>query len=234
MRAHFALALLAAAPPALAASPDEAAQAKAAYDEGAKAFRGQDYETALAHFERAHALDPSPILLYNMARANEELGRPAASIERFEQYLEASPDASDRADVERRIRVMRAIVDNIESNDRVALTATEVPPADPISLRPFAYGAFAAGAVMAVVWIVGVVNLDGARSDFANADTVREKQQAEDDGRSAAITANVGWITSAMLLGAGGVLWALEPERPPGPMGPPAGTEVFFGWSTTW
>lgn len=233
MRAHFALALLAAAPPALAVSPDDAAVAKAAYDEGVGAFRGQDYETALAHFERAYALDPSPILLYNMARANEELGRPAASIERFEQYLEAAPDASDRGDVERRVRVMRAIVENIEQNDRVALTATEVPPA-PTSLRPFAYGALAAGAVMAVVWIVGVVNLDGARSDFASADTVREKQRAEDDGRSAAITANVGWITSAMLLGAGGVLWALEPERPPGPMGPPAGAEVFLGWSTTW
>lgn len=233
MRAHFALALLAATPPAYAATADEAAQAKASYDEGVQAFRAQDYETALAHFERAHALDPSPILLYNMARANEELGRPAASIERFEQYLEAVPDASDRPEVERRVRVMRAIVDNIESNDRVALTATEVPPA-PTSLRPFAYGAFAAGAVMAVVWIVGVVNLDSARSDFANADTVREKRMAEDDGSSAAIMANVGWITSAMLVGAGGVLWALEPERPPGPMGPPAQTEVFLGWSTTW
>ncbi|MEZ4432503.1 MAG: tetratricopeptide repeat protein [bacterium] len=233
MRRHLALALLLATPPALAAEPEAAAAAQAAYREGVGAFKAGDYEAALARFEAAHALDPSPILLYNMARANEELGRPAAAIRRFEQYLDAAPDASDREDVERRIRVMRAIVENIEDGDRAALVATEVPPA-PISLRPFAYGALAAGAVMVVVAIVGVVGLEGAREDYAHADSVREKQRAEDDGDSAALTANVGWITGGLLLAAGGVLWALEPEAPlVAPAAPPAPVGAFIGWSTS-
>lgn len=233
MRPHLALALLLAAPPAIAAEPEAAAAAQAAYREGVGAFKAERYEEALARFEAAYALDPSPILLYNMARANEELGRPAAAIQRFEQYLDAAPEASDREDVMRRVRVMRAIVENIEDGDRTALIATDVPPAS-TSLRPFAYGAFAAGAVMVVVAIVGVVNLEAARDDFTNADTVREKQRAEDDGASAAITANVGWITGGLLLAAGGVLWALEPDAPlVAPPAPPAPVGAFIGWSTT-
>jgi tetratricopeptide (TPR) repeat protein len=232
MRAHFALTILLAAPPAIAASPADTATAQAAYQSGVAAFKETRYEEALAHFEAAHALDPSPILLYNMARANEELGRPAAAIARFEQYLAAAPEATDRADVERRVRIMRAIVENIEDGDRMALTESGVPP---ISLRPFAYGAFAAGAVMVVVAIVGVVNLEGARDDYTKADSVREKQRAEDDGSTAAVTANVGWITGGLLLATGGVLWALEPE--PGltaPSAPPAPVGAFIGWSMTW
>lgn len=234
MRSHAALALLLAAPPAIAASPGDVAAAQAAYNEGVAAFKAERYEEALGRFEAAYALDPSPILLYNMARANEELGRPAAAINRFEQYLDAAPDASDRADVERRVRIMRAIVENIEDGDRLALTATEVPPA-PTSLRPFAYGALAAGAVMVVVAVVGVVDLETARDDFDRADSVREKQRAEDDGDTAAITANVGWITGGLLLATGGVLWALEPEAAlVAPPAPPALVGAFLGWSTTW
>lgn len=236
MRPHLLLSALMATP-AIAATPAEAEKAQAIYAEGVAAFKGGDYQTALDRFEAAHALDPSPILLYNMARANEELGRPAASVARYEAYLEASPDARDRADVERRIRIMKAILENVEGNDRQALTATEVPP-QPISLRPFAYGALGVGAAMLVVGIIGAVELESARDDFVAADTVKEKQRAEDDGSNAAITANVGWITGGLLIAAGGVLWALEPDAVPisagtVPDGPkPSG--LMLQWSTRW
>lgn len=245
MRAQLALgflmtAALPAAPVrALAAesAPSPEKQAQAIYAEGVAAFKAGDYETALGHFEAAHALDPSPVLLYNMARANEELGRPAASVARYEAYLEASPQAPDRKDVERRIRIMRAILDNVEDGDREALTATAVQPA-PTSLRPFAYGALGAGAAMIVVAIIGMVGIESARDDFTAADTVKEKQRAEDDGSSAAVMANVGWLTGGLLLGAGGVLWMLEPDRAPISAGtvpdPPPVDGFMLRWSVRW
>jgi len=238
MRAHLALSLMMASPAIAApAEPSPEERAQAIYAQGVAAFKASDYQTALDRFEEAHALDPSPVLLYNMARANEELGRPGASVARYEAYLEASPQAPDRADVERRIRIMRAILDNIESNNREALTATTVQPA-PTSLRPFAYTALGAGAAMIVVAIVGANNLDSARTDFSAADTVKEKQRAEDDGSSAAITANVGWITGGLLLSAGAVLWALEPDAAPISAGtvPPAPVPsgLMLQWGTRW
>ena len=238
MRLHLALSLLMATPTiALAATPADQKKAQTIYAEGVKAFKAGDYEAALGRFEAAHALDPSPVLLYNMARANEELGRPGAAVARYEGYLEAYPDAPDRADVERRIRIMQAILDNIEDNNRQALTATSVQPA-PTSLRPFAYTALGVGAAMIVVALVGVSNLESARDDFTSADTVKEKQRAEDDGSSAAITANVGWITGGLLLGAGGLLWALEPDAAPISAGtvppPPPTSGLMLQWSTRW
>lgn len=239
MRVHLALSLVLATPAvALSATPAEQKQAQAIYGEGAQAFKAGDYQTALTRFEAAYAIDPSPVLLYNMARCNEELGRPAAAAAAYEAYLEASPDARDRTDVERRIRIMRAILSNVEDNDQQALTATTVQP-QPTSLRPFAYTALGVGAAMIVVAIVGAVNLDSARDDFVAADTVKEKQRAEDEGSSAAITANVGWITGGLLLSAGGVLWALEPDRTPisagtVPEAPPPGSGLMLQWSTRW
>ncbi len=238
MRAHIALSLMMVAPTiAVGATPAEQKQAQEIYGEGVAAFKAKDYEAALARFEAAHALDPSPVLLYNMARANEELGRPAAAATAYEAYLQAYPDAPDRDDVERRIRIMRAILGNIEDNNQQALTATSVQP-QPTSLRPFAYTALGVGAAMIVVALVGVSNLESARDDFTAADTVKEKQQAEDAGSSAAITANVGWITGGLLLGAGGLLWALEPDRAPISAGtvppPPPTSGLMLQWSTRW
>lgn len=239
MRAHLALSALIAASPAAAATPADAEQAQVIYAEGVQAFKAGDFEAALGRFEAAHALDPSPVLLYNMARANEELGRPAAAIARYEAYLEASPQAPDRDDVERRIRIMRAILSNVEDDDRAALTATRVP-AEPTSLRPFAYGALGAGAAMIIVGIVGTVRLERAREEYVAASTVKRKQNAEETGESAALQANIGWITGSLLLAGGGVLWALEPDAPiidagtvPDP--PQAWAPGFFlSWSTRW
>lgn len=251
MRVHVPLAVLTALGPvamtgalptaAVAATTGQAAQAQAAYKLGVQAFKQQDYNEALARFEEAYALDPSPILLYNMARANEELGRPAQAVERYEAYLEAAPQTEDRADIEQRIRIMRAILANVEEPDNAPLGLVADSAEVPV-MRPIAYGTLAGGAVMILVAIIGVAQLESARDAYLRADTVRKKQTAEDDGESAAILANVGWVTGALLLGTGGLLLGLAPAPESGPPGEPTapapapagGAGFYLGWQFTW
>lgn len=94
-------------------APDEGpdslrlAEARAQFTAGRAAFDAGAWEPALAAFERAHALTGSPELLYNIAVASERLGRLDRAVERYEAYVRALPEASDRAEVDERIRRLR-------------------------------------------------------------------------------------------------------------------------------
>lgn len=105
----FASCLLVATPAALAGEPSNSARSKAEsiYADGAKAFAQGHFEDALKAFEKAYLLDPVPILLYNIARANEELGRFGEATRYFESYLARVPDAKDRREVEQRLKILR-------------------------------------------------------------------------------------------------------------------------------
>lgn len=104
--------VVAAAPwTSVAAQPTAKERAAAAYREGSAAFKAGRFAKALESFEKAYKLDPSPILLYNLARAYEEMGNAEKAIENFELYLARVPDAPDRAEVETRIRVTRKMME---------------------------------------------------------------------------------------------------------------------------
>jgi hypothetical protein len=72
--------------PARVSAKDKAA-ARALLREGTRLFSKGKHEEALDRFTRAHALYPSPKLLYNIAQANRELGRPVAALAAFEGFL---------------------------------------------------------------------------------------------------------------------------------------------------
>ena len=101
--------VLAAEPAVAPAADDPRARAAALYKEGAGLFRENRFKEAAEKFEAAYALDPSPILLYNLARAAEEQGDGAKSIFHYRTYLASYPQAEDRAEVERRIRVLEKV-----------------------------------------------------------------------------------------------------------------------------
>ncbi len=86
---------------------DAVTKAKGIYADGVKLFKAGDFTAALAQFEDAYLLDPSPILIFNMARANEELGQARRAITYFERYLDRVPDEAGRTDIEDRLRRLR-------------------------------------------------------------------------------------------------------------------------------
>jgi tetratricopeptide (TPR) repeat protein len=237
------LALALAAGPAGAQTPTD--EARAEFDAGRAAFRARDFAAARARFERAYALDPSPVLLYNLARACEESGDAEKAVDYFRLYLERDPQADDRADVERRIRVMEAIV----ARERAAKAAAEAaakppappsvaaatpPPAEarPEWLVPVSWAAVGVGAAAlgAATWFG--LEARSAEDAHARATTGRAKQSAADDAERDATFANVGFAVGGALAVAGvvGLVLGFEDSGPTA-AAVPGGLGV--GWSAS-
>jgi tetratricopeptide (TPR) repeat protein len=101
VRALIALALLAAAQPALA--DDGRAAARTAFSEGTHRYEVGDYAGALEAFKRSYLAYAAPDTLYNIAQCQRQLGQHAEAARLYRNYLELVPAAPDRAEVERQI-----------------------------------------------------------------------------------------------------------------------------------
>jgi hypothetical protein len=100
------------AAPVTGTDEEQRAAAKAAFRDGRQAAADGDYRRALEGFERARALEPSPGIHYNIAVCHHRLmlqadegterydARRQQAIEAYNLYLDAAPDADDRATVE--------------------------------------------------------------------------------------------------------------------------------------
>lgn len=87
-----------------APSEEVQAEARARLREGVRAYEAKRYKDAVDAFLAANRLVPNPGLSFNTAKAYEKLGDTAGALSFFRDYLRRAPDASDRADVERKIK----------------------------------------------------------------------------------------------------------------------------------
>jgi tetratricopeptide (TPR) repeat protein len=100
-----------AAAAAPAAGEDAAmAGAKQHFEAGRNAYNANDFVTAIREFKQAEQLRPSPILDYNNGLANEKLGKRRVAVKYYRRYLEAQPNASNKAEVDERIRGLEASI----------------------------------------------------------------------------------------------------------------------------
>src|SRR2546430_11803534 len=84
--------------PALAdppAKPDQTTRkaARAKLLQGVRLLRRSDYQGALATFEEAYALVPSPKIHYDLGLAHLGLSHDAEALEAFDKFLSEAPDA---------------------------------------------------------------------------------------------------------------------------------------------
>lgn len=97
-------------PVALAATPEDRRAARVHFQAAEKAYAAESYEEALAGYEQAHALFPSPAFLFNMAQCHRHLNQPKEALALYQRYLEASPKAGNRVVVEGFISEMETAV----------------------------------------------------------------------------------------------------------------------------
>jgi tetratricopeptide (TPR) repeat protein len=117
---------------ALAAQPRTRSpqdQAKEQYERGVVAYNLERFDDAIAAFARAYELDPAPILLYNIAQARWKKGENDRALFYYRRYLEADPNAENRAAVEARMR-------DLERPRQPAPVAAPPPKAEPVSPPP--------------------------------------------------------------------------------------------------
>ena len=70
-------------------------RARDAFTQGQELYRSGDYAGALAAFQGAQALQPSPATEYNIGRCHERLGQLSEAVAAYESYLSQAPDAPD-------------------------------------------------------------------------------------------------------------------------------------------
>lgn len=82
---------------------DAKARAQKHFERGVAAFKAERFKDAVDAFLDAHREYPSPALSFNAARAYDKLLDTAGALRFYREYLRQSTDASDRANVEKRV-----------------------------------------------------------------------------------------------------------------------------------
>lgn len=99
-----------------AADTDEKSRGRALLAEGLALMDNAHAQEALAKFEEAYRIVPSPKVLFNMGLAHRALGHTVDALECFEGFLGALPDAPEDARIyaERQVALLRADVSFVE------------------------------------------------------------------------------------------------------------------------
>jgi tetratricopeptide (TPR) repeat protein len=208
-----ALALLGTAPMAHADEHDHK-RAVELDAEGAAAYKAGRFAEAIAKLREAVALDPNPILLFNLARVYESSGDLDHALESFRGYLAGDPTAEDRGAVEKRIATLERQI-----RERDAARAAPPPPppshAAPTLVirearRPSAAPWIVASAGAAAVGVGGAFGVMALTThDSAVNDPVQATAaDAQANAKTFATVANVLFVAGAVVL-VTGVVWGL-------------------------
>jgi Tfp pilus assembly protein PilF len=77
--------------------------AKAYFEKGATEYNLGHFADAITQFEKAYAIDPAPILLFNIGQCHRQNGNKERALFFYRRYLEQDPKAENRAEVEKRM-----------------------------------------------------------------------------------------------------------------------------------
>lgn len=87
-------------------------RARLVYEQAVSAYGERRYKDAILLFQQADGLRPNPAFSFNIGIAYEDMGDSAMALHYYRQYLRQLPKASDRDEVDQRIRRLeRAIAD---------------------------------------------------------------------------------------------------------------------------
>ncbi|MEM1415714.1 MAG: tetratricopeptide repeat protein [Myxococcota bacterium] len=149
--------------------------ARLTFERAREAFVNGDYEEALRLFRQAYELSPRPVLLYNIAATLDRLRRDEEAVQALQAYLDADPDAPERQEIEARIRVLQAAIDEREAEEQARREDQERREAE----------------------------LEAERQRIAEENAAREASAQEDEGGG--LHPAVFWVTAGAALAVGGV-----------------------------
>ncbi|MFK7985405.1 MAG: PEGA domain-containing protein [Sandaracinaceae bacterium] len=122
------------------ADADATARARRLYGEAQGLFDRGQFAQAEVRFRAAYEAVPNPVVLRAIAAAQERQGNTTGAAESYRAYLEASPEASDRAEVEATIREIEARPSTMTINStppgaQVVLDGTDSQQRTPSTLQ---------------------------------------------------------------------------------------------------
>ena len=91
-------------------------RAREAFDKGQSLYSSGSYAEAAEQFQAAYDSRPFAQFLFNIGACHEKLGDYAKAVELYKKYLAEDPQASDKADIEKRIAVLEKEVERLKAN----------------------------------------------------------------------------------------------------------------------
>jgi len=167
-----------------AAQDGDTTVARAEFERGREAYEAGAFDDALTAFQRAYELTHDAQILYNVATVADRLRRDQIALEAYEGYLAGYPAAPDRANVEARIRAIRAALP-VPDEEEVPERVERVEP-DPVAYpdrpivpieAPASSNASEGGLVLTIAG--GIIALAGAGLFIASAVELDAASHAE-------------------------------------------------------
>lgn len=192
-----------------AAADDASSKARALelFEQSAASYRAGRFQEAVDRLLEARRVRPEPVLLYNLGRAYEALGKPEDAADAYASYLSEEPRAADRRAIEGRIATLRAQAAELAR-------ARETPRETPNVLDP------------SIVIVLGLAGLGtgvglglaaDARHEDAKAETVQQTARDEQDRAESLATAATACTIAGGVVTALGLTWLglelLVPKR---------------------
>jgi tetratricopeptide (TPR) repeat protein len=107
-------------------------QFKEHYEKGRRFFDLLKYQEAAEEYEKAYLAAPDPVMLYNIGQCHRFNNQPEEASRFYKSYLRNSPNAPNRADVEKKIAEMEKLA---EDRRRQGATPPVTPP-NPVTTPP--------------------------------------------------------------------------------------------------
>lgn len=204
------------------AGPDTSTDPRAVelFEKAVAAYRAGDFARSVELLQQAYALRPAPVLLYNLARAYEGLGRIEDAARAYRDYLAQEPKPDDRGAIEKRIATLEAQSaerarlrrekEQGEAAARAAASQERRAPETAPNVAPW----IVAGVGGAIVLGGGVVMIVAkGKHDDAKAEPIQLR--ADEMANDASSLSTLGSIVmlSGAAVAATGVIWALIVPR---------------------
>lgn len=189
-------------------SEENEERARELFQAGDEHYANGRYEDALAAFEEAYALSGRPLLLFNMANAQERTGMYEDAIASLERYL-PDADESETPRIETRLESLRSRAARVRD-----MTTTpdpvETPPEEP-GISPVGPILLGVGGAALVGGLVLALRANSARSDLDGLCVEQgdqrfcqaEAEDAQSRDRGSSIGADVLFVVGAAAVGVG-------------------------------
>jgi tetratricopeptide (TPR) repeat protein len=207
--------LVALAFPAIASAQGESEEREALvlFEDSVVAYQEGRFDDAVELLTRAYEMHPEPVLLYNLARAEDGGGNFADAVESYERYLFEAGDIPDRGAIEQRVATLRANLDERARLGRLDDVSDSAPaaaeePDDGPGVNPLPWVVVGVGAVgIGVGAVLGVMAL-GAHDEALVAPSQEETADAQSRAEGLAVGSTIAFIAGGVLVAAG-VTWGI-------------------------
>jgi len=106
--------------------PATQAKADALFEKGQALYLGDEFQGAIELFKQAYELVRDPVYLFNIAQSYRKVADCENAFDYYTQYLQAAPNAENKAKVQQWLRELEPCVDQRKADHEAAKRAEEL------------------------------------------------------------------------------------------------------------